>query len=371
MSREGVPRGPRLRATPSPALFAALRDRYEIGDGTERGTRDLGGSSNLNLLATGIRSANRNESSATRQYGVGSQDCWVVRVYRPWVTSQRLDAIQSVRRTLADGGVPCAPPCVTLDGASWITVQDRLVEVEPYVPHDAEMDTWERLHAGLPLLGRIHALLESLRPGEAGRSAPASNNISPKHLLRGVQLGTQRIREWPPTDAERHIADLADTLATLVAGAEHRQAGPLHRQLVHGDFWDNNVLFRAGQIVQITDLDFMGERARIDDLALTLYYTNSTFKDDQTSPRRAQALRALVDAYDSGLDACGVRPLSGAERAALPAAIARTTLGFIAMIPAVDSEPGARKLAAEMARDLSWAHAMMQDLAMWQFAFTA
>ena len=52
----------------------------------------------------------------------------------------------------------------------------------------------------------------------------------------------------------------------------------------------------------VADLDFMGERARIDDLALTLYYTNSTFTDDQTSDTRIRRLRTLVDAYDSGLD---------------------------------------------------------------------
>jgi Ser/Thr protein kinase RdoA (MazF antagonist) len=54
----------------------------------------------------------------------------------------------------------------------------------------------------------------------------------------------------------------------------------LPRQLAHGDFWDNNVLFRSGRVVSVTDFDFMGVRPRIDDLALTLYHTNSTFSDD-------------------------------------------------------------------------------------------
>jgi homoserine kinase type II len=135
--------------------------------------------------------------------------------------------------------------------------------------------------------------------------------------------------------------------------------------LVHGDYWDNNVLFRDGRVVLVTDLDFMGERARIDDFALTLYYTNSTFSDDPTSDDRIGKLRTLVDAYDTGLD----EPLSGAERAALPLALARTPLAFITMIASVDSEAGARRLAAEMTGDISWALDIARDLDRWRSAF--
>jgi homoserine kinase type II len=133
---------------------------------------------------------------------------------------------------------------------------------------------------------------------------------------------------------------------------------------VHGDFWDNNVLFHAGRVVLILDLDFMGERARVDDLALTLYYTNSTFSDDQTSDARIGRLGALVDAYNAGLD----ETLTTAERAALPLALARAPLAFIAMIAAVDTEPNARQLAAEMNADVMWALAIMRDLDRWQRA---
>ena len=71
--------------------------------------------------------------------------------------------MQLVRRRLIDGDVPCPRLIRTRDGASWIEVDGRLVEVEVYVEHDANMDSWERLAAGLPLLGRIHTLLQPLR----------------------------------------------------------------------------------------------------------------------------------------------------------------------------------------------------------------
>jgi Ser/Thr protein kinase RdoA (MazF antagonist) len=341
---EGVARGPASRAVASAWLLEAIGDRYGIRG--EDGGDDLGGSSNLNLRLT----------SGRQRY--------VVRVYRPWITVARLAALQLARRVLGRGGVPCAQPVLTRDGASWIVVDERLVEVEPYVEHEAKMDSWPRLAAGLPLLGRIHTLLRPLAVGADGRNPPAANNIEPRDVLPGVQRGTQRMRRWEATPAELALATASDELALLVDRAE-RRAGAQPRQLVHGDFWDNNVLFRAGRVVLVADLDFMGERARIDDLALTLYYTNSTFWQDPVSDDRVRRLRALVDAYDGGLD----EPLSAAERVALPVALARAPLCFIAMIAAVDSEPGAHRLAAEMVRDVSWALDIVRDLERWQAGF--
>ncbi len=322
-----------------------LADRYGIRHTGE--VRDLGGSSTLNLL---VRDDERR---------------YVVRVYRPWATAGRLAAMQGARRYLASAGIPCAVPTPTVDGAPWTTVDDRLVEVEPYVESNGNMDTWERLEAGLPLLGRIHSRLRTLQTTAEGRRAPASNSIAPEHLVSGVHAGTRRLRGWNLTPGERDLADVADALAERVGQAE-RAIPEFPRQLVHGDFWDNNVLHLDERIVLVADLDFMGERARIDDLALTLYYTNSTFADGQLSDARLGKLRTLVDAYDSGLDA----PLSESERPAIPLAIVRTALGFIAMIAEADSGSTGRRLAAEMAPDIAWAGGIVDDLERWQDAMT-
>jgi len=65
--------------------------------------------------------------------------------------------------------------------------------------------------------------------------------------------------------------------------------------------------------VFVADFSFMAERARIDDLALTLYYADTELGlADRTD--RIAALRPLVHAYTSGLD----HPLTGPERQALP-----------------------------------------------------
>ena len=339
-----VARGPASRGKAAASLFDALHDRYGLRGGD--GVHDLGGSSNLNLLLP------------------DGQHRYVVRVYRPWVTAARLADMQLVRQRLARGGVPCPQPIPTRTGESWIRVDDRLVEVEPYVEHDAKMDSWQHLAVGLPLLGRIHTLLRPLEVSEDGRIAPAANHIEPHDVLPGTLRGTRCLRQWAASPAEIQLAAAAEELARLVDRAERDVAAP-PRQLVHGDYWDNNVLFHAGHVVLVTDFDFMGERARIDDLALTLYYTNSTFADDQTSDQRIHKLRTLVDAYEGGLDGSLMR----AERAALPLALARTPLCFIAMIAVVDSEAGAHRLAAEMTPDIAWALALVRDLDRWQAAF--
>jgi Ser/Thr protein kinase RdoA (MazF antagonist) len=346
MTTEDVARGPKSRATVSARLFAALRKHYGID--TDESAVDLGGSSNLNLLV----------------HDQGKS--FVVRVYRPWITPARVHDMQLVRQRMAEGGVPTTLPIRTLTGESWIIVDNRVVEIEPYVEYDAQMDSWERLEAGLPMLGRIHNLLRGLDLSADGRNAPASNNIEPTDLLTGTRRGIDRIQQWGAAPGEIKLARDSEELARLVEQAQRDFTG-LSQQLVHGDYWDNNVLFNDEQIVLIADLDFMGERARIDDLALTLYYTNSTYADDQTSDDRIHRLLKLVNAYDSGLD----DPLTSVERAALPVALMRAPLAFIAMIAVVDSEQEGHGLAAGMTRDIAWALAIARDLERWQGAFTA
>jgi Ser/Thr protein kinase RdoA (MazF antagonist) len=341
-----VARGPKSRASKSDNLFKSLHDEYGIR--ADDNTRDLGGSSNLNLLV------NHQGKSC------------VVRVYRPWITPARVQEMQLVRQRLAEGGVPTALPILTLTGESWIVVDNRVVEVEPHIESDAQMDSWERLEAGLPTLGRIHSLLRELHVSADGRNAPASNNIEPTDVLTGTRRGIDCIQQWGAAPAEIELARNAQELARLVEQA-HCDFTDLPRQLVHGDYWDNNVLFRDGRIVLVADFDFMGERARIDDLALTLYYTNSTFADDQTSDERIHKLLNLVNANDSGLD----EPLTRAERTALPVALIRAPLAFIAMIAAVDSVQEGRGLAAGMGGDIAWALAIARDLERWRVAFAA
>ncbi len=347
MSRDDAGNGLRgLRATPSQQLFERLRERYGLDRIDE--VRDLGGSSNLNLLLA------------------ADNGRYVARVYRPYVTAARLEAIQWVRRELAKGGVPCAQVVSTRDGEPWIMSNGRLVEVERFVERDSDMDSWERLEVGLPWLGRIHSLLRRVTVNPEGKTPLFANHIESYDTLAWTLRGTHRVRGWGPTPSELSLSKAAEELAQRVAKAEEGLVASVPRQLVHGDFWDNNVFFREDQVVLVTDFDFMGERSRIDDLALTLYFTNSTFSDDPVSDNRIGRLRRLVDAYNRGLE----DPLTSVERAALPLALARQPLWWIGRwLALLDEEEEARRGFAEMARDVEWALQVLDEVGKWQTAF--
>jgi homoserine kinase type II len=336
-----------LRAVPSQELLDAVRAAYRIGIETE--PVDLGGSSNLNMLL----------ADASGQ--------WVLRVYRPYVTAERLEAIQSIRRELSLACVPCDDLVATRDGRTWMSFDGRLVELVRYVERDADMDTWEALVVGLPLLARIHAVLQGMVVSEAARQSLFANYIESTQALPHTLIGTRRIRGWNPSQLERKLADEAEELAQRVSSAESVLLDVLPKQLVHGDFWDNNVFLREGEVVFVTDFDFMGERPRIDDLALTLYFTCMEFFQASVSDHQLIQLRRLLDAYDLGSD----RPLNSTELAALPLAIARQPLwsigGWVALL---DDEGAARTHAVGTYEQVKWALRLIDEVARWQDAFT-
>jgi Ser/Thr protein kinase RdoA (MazF antagonist) len=336
-----------LRASPSAGLLELVSQEYGIDPPAT--AIDLGGSANLNLLL---------DSGAQRL---------VLRVYRPYVTPSRLDTIQGVRRALFDAGLPCHGLVPTRDGRPWVRYAGRCVELEHYVAHDATMDSLERLHIALPVLGRMHTVLGRLNVNTDGLTAPFANAIAPEEVVERSARGTARIRSWNPTPEEHQLAAQADALAQQVAQAERTYSEALPRQLVHGDFWDSNVLLRGDRVVYIADFDFLAERARIDDLALTLYFACLSFFDASVSDTQLGRLRRLLDAYDEGSEP----PLSAVERAALPLALARQPLWSIGVwVASLDEVAAARRHAAGMHQELRWALRLMAEIDRWQSALS-
>lgn len=274
-------------AAPRPALSLNLlefiADRYGL---RVDAPRDLGGSFNLNVLV----------------------DRHVLRVYGPWVSADRAEEVQRIRRVLTLRGVPIPDLRPALDGSLWCAFDGCVVEVERYVV-GVRMDSWERLRVGMRTLGRLHTLMADLA---LQVPPPIANYLPPELALAATLDATSEIRAWGPTAGEERYAEVAERLARMLPVTD------LPCQLVHGDFADNNVLFRNTDLVAVLDFDFAGVRSRIDDLALPLGYLL------QTGTRLAE-VRRLVDAYDSG---CAT-PLSDHERRALPFAMARMALSFL------------------------------------------
>jgi Ser/Thr protein kinase RdoA (MazF antagonist) len=321
-----------------------LRTRYGLRWDAE--PVDLGGSNNLNLHLP------------------GSDGGWVARIYCPWTSPARLRAIQLVRSTLVSAGLPFASTIEALDGETCLDFEGRVVEVERYVAGE-NMDLGAGLLHGARVLGEIHDVLAGVDALPAANVAPFPNHVEANQAFAWTHHGTATIRAGAASADELHAADLAEMLASELAEAEVPLQGDLPRQLVHGDFWDNNVLFHGDDIVLILDLDFMGERPRVDDLALTLYYTTSTLGDGYHDAQRIAILSDLVDSYDRGL----THKLSAAERDALPYAVARTVLSFVGMLASMDDPASRDKLVHEITPDLQWSLELVRSVERWQAAF--
>ena len=108
----------------------------------------------------------------------------------------------------------------------------------------------------------------------------------------------------------------------------------------------------------VADFAFMAERARIDDLALTLYDAD-TEAGLTTSPDRIAALRPLVHRYAGGLG----NPLTDAEHQALPWAIARQPLwGIGGWVAVLDDQDAARAHARATAPAIGRALQLVTDI---------
>lgn len=336
-------RSPRPRLTPG--ILTAVRDRYQLSWHGE--PVDLGGSSNLNV------------------YLPSESGGYVLRVHRSWVSGPRLTAVQAVRSRLVQAGLPFLEPIQTLDQRGWLELDGHhLLEVEKYVWGE-DMDMGDRLLVSMPMLARIHDELSRIDAVPPARHAPSASHVEARLALEGTRRAAAAIRAWAASPEEERIAALSERLAGELQQAERPYVGLLPRQLVHGDFWHNNVRFRDLEIVAVLDLEFMEERPRIDDLGLTLYYVNSSLGPDHGASERVAALGSLVRAYDSALD----RPMSSTERAALPFAIARTVLAFTRHLTLRDDEDEQREVALAWSADLDWSLEMVRDAGRWQHAF--
>lgn len=335
---------------PRPAVTAdmleVVRTEYDVE--WEGEPVDIGGSSNLNLY---LRSAG---------------DGHVLRVHRAWVAPARLEAIQSVRADLVRRALPFTEAARTRSGSHWIWVGEHLAEVEPYLAgHD--MEGWQHLMVGMRTLAIVHTELGQILAPPPATAAPAANHVGAHWARLAAARASAIIRSWIGSPADEAMAVSVEGLARELWEAEAEYAGQLVHQLVHGDFWDNNVKFRGDEVIGILDLDFMEERPRMDDLALTLYYAYPTLVSERGNEGAMDALADLVGSYASKADPA----LQSPELLALPFAIARMALHFTRHLALRENEQEQREVVEAAAPDLDWARAMVRDSASWQQAFSS
>lgn len=331
-----------VRVSGSDALVAEIAGWF--GRPVPPAWRDLGGSWTTNLLL---------------EY---ADDPVVARIHQSSTSPARLAAVQAARLATIEAGIPAVRPLCTAEGHSWVTLGDGvLTEVEPYVPWEQRMNNESLLTAGFGILARLHDALRTAAIPAAGHTARYANHIHSADALAATRHGAARIREWgsPPLN---EFADQVLAHIEAVDAAERPLRSAQRVQLVHGDWWDNNVLFRHDRLVAVIDFDFMADRPRIDDLALSAYFFLLEPGKGRPGPADRAQLRRFVAAYDAAAQV----PLTAAELAALPLAIARQpawSVGrWVVELPEVEAIEHATAAAAE----LPVAQAILADLGSWQ-----
>jgi len=280
----------------------------------------------------------------------------VVRVHRPWTTAARLEAVHAVCASLRAAGLPLPRILRVRDGTTSTWLADRLVEVAEYVPHTHTADTWGRGAAAFAMLARLHAALDTLPPGLV--PPPYSSYATPDEavaMLDETETAFTALVTHPRYAEAAAVRGTARALLLHLAAARREYEAQLPRGLAHGDYGGDNVLLGGDRVVALLDFDFLGERERLADLAYALYWAldryGFAFPAMPTDVALAHAAGLLAQ-YEHHT----ARPLTPAERAALPLELARVPLYWVAeagYLPADAAHAGPLDQTLRFARHVS------------------
>ncbi len=285
-------------------------------------------------------------------------------IYRAGTTRARMRALHVARGRLADEGIPVVGLLPSVAGRTWEQVGDRMLEVENWVHHDGQMNTWQRLRQGCLLLAAVHSAWADLDLGSDGEACAWANWIAPSQIAAHAAAAVDTLNRWRLRGLAREVERLAELTSVEFAA--------LPEQVVHGDFWDNNIYLRGEDIVAVTDFDFLGRRPRIDDLALTLYFADEqpyfAGSGDRSAAVRRSDLTPLVTAYTHRLD----EPLTDVELTALPFALARQPMWtFAKNVLEHPDQDRAREDAIATAAAVGRALEILDEPEAWSHAFSS
>lgn len=298
-----------------------------------------------------IRAARRLGGTFDRTVSIRTEtDAWVLQLAPRWVSQARLDSIQRVRNALTGFDVPVPQAVPIAGGRLQVIMDDWPAELMPWLPADGDIDRWSRLEAAAGLLARLHDALQ--RVDLSGFVPPLVSNGIPSGDYAAWLDRTRAAIAATPADVADRAAALAacDRAGKLHDQADARGVPVLPRQLTHGDYGHGNVLFRDDAPAGIIDFEFTGVRPRIADLA-DLAFTpqwRSAFGQVAIPPaaRDWSYVGRLVRRYD----ARARTPLADTELAALPVAMARLPLVWVAQAGLhADPVAAARLVAPELA----------------------
>ncbi|MGK5548650.1 phosphotransferase enzyme family protein [Streptomyces sp. URMC 127] len=232
---------------------------------------------------------------------------WVLRCPLRDPRPARLDFLLGFHRLAQAGGLPVAVPHPTFDGRGWA--------------EDPSGRPWVLLEY---LPGRPLAMVTAPLAEQAAHQLAALHRLPAERALPVVEVAPDSPWDaWltAPDDTWQATAEIADGYHDLLAGYRryvgllHQHGGALRsleaKQWGHGDFHGHNLLHQDGRITGVLDLDGVGRRPRVTDVALAVLMLARTGGGDYRL--QPDLTRPLLTGYQQH----SATPLTPTERALL------------------------------------------------------
>jgi len=233
----------------------------------------------------------------------------------------RVGAAHAILAFLADRGLPVAAPERARDGSTFLRTQGATLELFRFVPGLRADGSAGHAACAAQILARLHDTLRDF-PGEVPLPRATYHAVPD---MRGI-LAQARAKiegdDTSPRDPER-LESACRYLASAYEDSARRADDALSTRtppdLLHGDWHPGNLIYRAGVVCAVLDFDSVRRGPRVLDVAnaaLQFSIERGTDPDPRIwpVPLRRDVIAAVVDGYDQS----AARPLSSAERAALP-----------------------------------------------------
>jgi homoserine kinase type II len=267
------------------ALAAFLAD-YEIGSIVAfRGIAEGVENSNFSLRTT--------------------QGDFILTLYEKRVDPAELPWFLGLMRHLAEHGVSCPLPVAARDGSALRLLCDRHAAITTFLP-----GVWPR-RVRQEHCAPVGAAVASVHLAGAAYPPTRANALGPAGWPALLARSEARAEEVQPGLAAELHAALAGILAEWPDG--------LPRGHVHADLFPDNVFFLDGKLSGLIDFYF----AATDILAYDLAVCMNAWCFEADFAFNVTKARALLRAYDTA------RPLSPAERAALPVLCRGAAMRFL------------------------------------------
>lgn len=235
-----------------------------------------------------------------------SRGRFILTLFEKRVAEADLPFFIAVMGRLAERGFPAPEPIRAKSGEALVRVKQKPAAIVSFLDGDwPRTPSLAHCTAIGAALARMHVALDGFAMERANALGPAGWNA----LIRPRLAAAEQLRPGLAALIER---DLDDTSAAWPAD--------LPRGAIHADLFPDNALFVGGRLSGVIDFYFACTDFLAYDLAVCL--NAWCFVDEREySPERG---RALIGAYEA------VRPLTEAERAALPLLARGAALRFFA-----------------------------------------